>query len=59
MEIEKGAICGGRRPRRITPSEISKINLSYLGLKYICVLFEFKYTESFTSHGGYLLNTTL
>ena len=25
------------------------------GLKYIYVLFEFKHTEFFTSHGGYLL----
>ena len=29
------------------------------GLKYIQVLFEFKHTEFFTSHGGYLLNTNL
>ena len=28
-------------------------------MKYIYVLFEFKHTEFFTSHGGYLLNTTL
>ena len=28
-------------------------------LKYICILFEFKHTEFFTSHRGYLLNTTL
>ena len=38
-------------------------NLSRLlkiqGLKYIYVLFEFKNTEFFTSHGGYLLNITL
>ena len=28
-------------------------------IKYkICVLFEFKHTEFFTSHGGYLLYTT-
>ena len=26
------------------------------GLKYIYALFEFKHTEFFTSHGGYLLN---
>ena len=50
-----------------------KINLRYLelffynfsrllkirGLKYIYVLFEFKHTEFFTSHGGYLLNNKL
>ena len=29
------------------------------GLKYICILFEFKHTEFFTSHRGYLLDTTL
>ena len=29
------------------------------GLKYIYLLFEFKHTEFFTPHGGYLLNTTL
>jgi len=29
------------------------------GLKFIYVLFEFKYTEFFTSHEGYLLNTKL
>ena len=29
------------------------------GLKYIFVLFELKHTEFLTSHGGYLLNTTL
>ena len=38
-------------------------NLSRLmkirGLKYIYVLFEFKPTEFFTSHGGYLLNIKL
>ena len=28
------------------------------GLKYIYILFEFKRVEFFTSHGGYLLNTT-
>ena len=28
-------------------------------LKYNYVLFEFKHTEIFTSHGVYLLNTTL
>ena len=28
-------------------------------IKYIYVLFEFKHTEFFTSHRGYLLNTTL
>ena len=51
-----------------------KINLSYSelfcetvhgywnekkGLKYIYVLLEFKHTKFFTSHEGYLLNTTL
>ena len=29
------------------------------GLKYIYVLFEFKHTVFFTSHRGYLLNTSL
>ena len=29
------------------------------GLKYICLLFEFKHTEFFSSHVSYLLNTTL
>ena len=28
-------------------------------MKYIFVLVEFKHTEFFTSHGGYLLNTKL
>ena len=28
-------------------------------MKYIYVLFEFKLTEFFACHGGYLLNTTL
>ena len=28
-------------------------------MKYVYVLFEFKQTEFFTSHGGYLLNTTI
>jgi len=33
--------------------------LKIRGLKYINVLFEFKHSEFFTSHGGYLLNTKL
>ena len=33
--------------------------LKMKSLKYICILFEFKHTEFFTSHWGYLLNTTL
>ena len=33
--------------------------LKIRGLKYIYISFEFKHTEFFTSHGGYLLNTRL
>ena len=33
--------------------------LKMKGLKYICILFEFKHIEFFTPLGGYLLNTTL
>ena len=47
-------------PRRffVLLNNLSRLPKMY-GLKYIYVLFEFKHTVFFTSHGGYLLNTSL